>query len=165
MNNLEEVSAALRTENDRLKQELAKFATENEILRATSRTFGNSNTNNHPHNNGNQPDSEQTTTGPMKFKPMDFSSSSNLVANGDPNALHRTTVCPVTGEKLLDTRATWDLIQGHDLFKRGLVDITRVSDGLKNLAQCNGQGPAFREGEVRKVIEQTAAAADGNNQL
>lgn len=77
----------------------------------------------------------------MKYTPMDFSSSSNLVANGEPNALHRTTVCPVTGEKLLDTRATWDLIQGHDLFKRGLVDITRVSDGLKNLAQCNGQGP------------------------
>ena len=167
VNNLEELSTALRAENDHLKQEVARFSTENEILRATSRTFGNSNNanNNHPHNiNGNRADSEQTTTtGPMKYTPMDFSSSSTLVANGERNVLHRTAVCPTTGEKLLDTRATWDLIQGHDLFKQGLVDITHVSNRLKNLAQCNGQGPAFREGEVRKVIEQIAA--DGNDQL
>jgi hypothetical protein len=36
---------------------------------------------------------------------------------------HRLTVCPITGEKLLDARATWDLIQKHELFERGQLDI------------------------------------------
>lgn len=34
-----------------------------------------------------------------------------------------------------------------------------VSTRLRRSAQCNGQGPAFREGEVRKAIEESAAAA------
>lgn len=66
-------------------------------------------------------------------------------------------MCPVTGENLLDSRATWELIQSHDLFKNGQVDIGDVSERLKGMAQCNGQGPAFKEGEVLKAIEESAA--------
>lgn len=45
------------------------------------------------------------------------------------------------------------------MFEQGLVDMEDVSTRLRRSAQCNGQGPAFREGEVRKAIEESAAAA------
>lgn len=73
---------------------------------------------------------------------------------------HRITVCKITGEKLLDAGATWDLIQSHELFKRGQVDIADVTERLKGMAQCDGQGPAFKEGQVRMAIEQSAADRD-----
>jgi hypothetical protein len=69
-------------------------------------------------------------------------------------------VCQVTGEKLLGPGATWDLIQNHELFKRGEVDIGMVTENLKGLAQCDGQGPAFKESQVRLAIEQSAAERD-----
>ena len=73
------------------------------------------------------------------------------------------TTCGETGERLLDAGATWDLIQGHELFQRGMVDIGFVSERLKGSAQCDGQGPAFREGAVRRAIEESAA--NGNDEL
>lgn len=93
----------------------------------------------------------------MKYSPTDFYSS--LMPDGHGTASrphHRITVCKVTGEKLLDAGATWDLIQSHELFKSGQVDIGDVTTRLKGLAQCDGQGPAFREGEVRRVIVESA---------
>ncbi|CAG8878142.1 unnamed protein product [Penicillium nalgiovense] len=71
---------------------------------------------------------------------------------------HRLTVCPITGEKLLDARATWDLIQKHELFERGQLDIGDVTERLKGMSQCDGQGPAFKESQVRQAIEDSAAA-------
>ncbi|KAJ6131569.1 hypothetical protein N7523_001275 [Penicillium sp. IBT 18751x] len=158
VNSLEEASKSLQADNERLKRELAKYATENEILRATSRS------NHSPHEHP-----EPTVTGPMKYSPTDFntsltpegtaSSGSGVTVPG-AGSPHRVTVCQLTGEKLLDAGDTWDLIQSHELFKRGQVDIGDVSERLKGLAQCNGQGPAFKESEVRRAIEESAADRD-----
>lgn len=95
------------------------------------------------------------TAAPMKFTPIDF--LSRLVPNGQSRGTHRVMVCGVTGDRLLDAHATWDFIQAHELFKLGMVDIADVSARLKQKAQCNGQGPAFSEREVRKAIEESAA--------
>ncbi|PWY91045.1 hypothetical protein BO70DRAFT_384598 [Aspergillus heteromorphus CBS 117.55] len=153
VSNLENESSTLMADNERLKRELAKFTTENEILRATSGSLR--------HTNHHAPDSEPTTTGPMKYSPMDF--KSDFGSDEDRGPHHRITVCAKTGEKLLGSAATWDLIQGHELFKRGLVDIGDVSGRLQGTAQCDGQGPAFRESEVLKAIEESAAS--GNDEL
>lgn len=156
MTNLEEESSTLHADNERLKQELARFATENEILRAISHTYPQDT---HAHNQHRPLDPEPTTTGPMVYKPLDFPSASGGQGTGTGSGAapcHRITTCPLTGEKLLDASATWDFIQGHELFKQGLVDIADVHGQLRKIAQCNGQGPAFPEGEVRKVIERSA---------
>ncbi|ODM18988.1 hypothetical protein SI65_05605 [Aspergillus cristatus] len=168
VNDLEGESSTLHADNERLKQELARFATENEILRATSQNHPQSNPSTHPHPH---PSNEPTTTGPMVYKPLDFKPSSASTstpakqATGTGTAAttapHRITTCPLTGEKLLDTGATWDLIQEHELFKQGLVDIADVHAQLKKIAQCNGQGPAFPEGAVKKAIERCAEGRDG----
>ena len=158
MNSLEEASNTLQADNERLKRELAKYTTENEILRATSRS--NPTSQEHP---------EPTITGPMKYSPTDFYTSLMPEGTTSPgsgvtvpgaSSPHRVTVCQITGEKLLDASGTWDLIQSHELFKRGQVDIGDVSERLKGLAQCNGQGPAFRESDIRRAIEESAADRD-----
>ncbi|KAJ5551102.1 hypothetical protein N7535_000956 [Penicillium sp. DV-2018c] len=146
---LEQTSDTLRSDNERLKRELARFATENEILRATSQ----------PSNHGPVPaDPEPTVMGPMRYSPTDFYST--LLPEGPPahgSSQHRITVCPVTGDRLLDAHALWDLLQGHELFKRGQIDIAHVVERVKGKAQCDGQGPAFREGQVLQIIEESAA--------
>lgn len=158
---MEEASNVLQVDNERLKRELAKVSTENQILRATSQSNADGGAKYQP---------EPTVTGPMKYSPTDFHSiltpdgSSSGSASGTtvpgPGSPHRITVCQVTGEKLLDAGATWDMIQSHELFKRGQVDIADVTERLKGMAQCNGQGPAFKESQVRWAIEQSAAEQD-----
>jgi hypothetical protein len=69
-------------------------------------------------------------------------------------------VCQITGERLLDAGATWDFIQSHESYKAGQVDIGDVADRLKGMAQCNGQGPAFKEGEILRAIEASVADRD-----
>ncbi|KAJ5094527.1 hypothetical protein N7456_010388 [Penicillium angulare] len=163
VNSLESASTSLQADNERLKRELAKFATENEILRATS---GSLHTSAQPHARHEEP----TVTGPMKYNPTDFYTS--LMPEGSgwgpppgstpsaPPASHRVSVCQVTGEKLLDAGATWDFIQGSEFFKSGQVDIGDVAERLKGLAQCNGQGPAFKEGEIMRAIQASVAERD-----
>lgn len=164
MTSLEEASSTLQADNERLKRELAKFATENEILRATSQSLNDGNT-------AAKEPPEPTVTGPMKYSPTDFYSSLMPEGSGagaapgagparSPPGPHRITVCQITGEKLLDAGATWDLIQSHELFKRGQIDIGDVTERLKGMAQCDGQGPAFKEGQVRKAIEESIAERD-----
>ena len=157
---LEEASTTLQADNERLKRELAKFATENEILRATG-SMGSKVSPPHEH---------PAVTGPMKYSPTDFYSS--LMPEGSgwgpapgstpsaPPASHRVTTCQVTGEKLLDAGATWDFIQGHELYKAGQVDLGDVAERLKGMAQCNGQGPAFKEGEIMRAIQASVADRD-----
>ncbi|KAJ5294137.1 hypothetical protein N7508_008958 [Penicillium antarcticum] len=153
VNNLEQASDTLQADNERLKRELARYTTENEILRATSNQPNRGNGN----GNANEPP-EPTVTGPMKYLPTDFSGAVQQDGKpAPPTPQHRILVCPVTGENLLDSRATWDFIQQHDLFKKGQVDIGDVSERLKGMAQCNGEGPAFKEGEILRAIEESAA--------
>lgn len=49
----------------------------------------------------------------------------------------------------------------HKDFKKGLVDIESVHRRLKGLAKCNGRGPAFREQDIIKAIEESTASGSG----
>ncbi|KAI9778617.1 MAG: hypothetical protein M1839_008011 [Geoglossum umbratile] len=147
---LEQSSSTLMADNERLKRELQKVATENEILRATGI------------NGRGSVDSGGSIVGPMSYSPSEF--YSNLLRSHDNKTpSHRITVSDVTGERLLGAGATWDAIQEHQLFKKGLVDVGDVCDRLKNLAKCDGQGPVFEERDIRLAIE--ASAASGSDEL
>ena len=143
---LEEVQQQTASENERLKRDLQRANTENEILKATSLAGSGS-----PGSNGTP-----TMTGPMTYNPSEFYSSVlQLHANKTPS--HRI-ITSDSGERLLAAGATWDLIIGHRLFKDGLVDICTVSDLLKTQAKCDGQGPVFEERAILDAIEQSIAS-------
>ena len=173
LNDLEQTSTDLHADNERLKRELARIATENEILRATgSRQNGGdahdsnhlvSNGHNYSHNNQHHSNNNNNTTiGPLEFSPIDVQKSiADSSKNG--NLPHRIVISDKTGERLLNARATWDMIQGHPLFQKGLVDIGDVCDRLKGFEKCDGQGPVFEEGRVRKAIEESVGC--GNDEL
>ncbi|CEL02818.1 hypothetical protein ASPCAL03981 [Aspergillus calidoustus] len=153
--NLQAESSTLLADNERLKRELARYSTENEILRATTNTSASGT----PTHRRGSPSSAPTETGPMTYSPTDF--YSDLVPEGQSARLHRVTYCKNTGERLLDAQATWDVIQGHELFKKGLIDLNGVTRRLKLVTQCDGTGPAFRESHVLAAIEESAVA-DGD---
>jgi AP-1-like factor len=133
-------------ENERLKRDLQKMSTENEILRATSAVGG-------PSNNHSP---EPTTTGPFRYSPTDF--YSNVLQNHNNKLPSHRIVTSETGERLLAAGAAWDFIIAHDSFKRGLVDVGNVSDLLKTCARCDGQGPVFSERAILAAIEQSVAS-------
>lgn len=97
----------------------------------------------------------------MHFPPADFYISISDPANGKVTTARRATnhriAMSENGEKLLNARATWDLIQASDMFKRGLVDVGDVCERLKHVAKCDSQGPVFEEGAVRGAIEDSVA--------
>lgn len=146
---LETTSSSLAADNERLKQELQKISTENEILRATASSTRAS----------SRDDAPPDVVGPMRYTPSEFYNTV-LEGHGDKPPSHRISVSPRTGEKLLGASATWDLIQEHPLAKRGLVDVAGVSERLKTAAICDGQGPAFEEREIINAIEECAVAGD-----
>ena len=161
LNNLERQSQSLNGENERLRREFTRVATENEILRATSV-------------NGSQTDiDEAMTTGPMKYSPTDFPPHGKPFRGLEDGSFgpqkhdlsqHRIVVSEDTGEALLSAGATWDYIQKHELFLQGLVDVGDVCERLKKLARCDGRGPVFEEGDVRRAIAQSAVAG-GRDEL
>lgn len=149
-------------ENDRLRREIAKIATENEILRATSGSSTNG-----PHPFLEEPDE---LVGPLGFIPTD--NPSDRLKNGSElnskyahlGNIKMLTVDDETGEPLLGAGATWDYIQAHELFRKGLVDVGDVCERLKKLARCDGQGPVFQESDVRQAIVDSAVAG-GRDEL
>ncbi|KAK2747068.1 hypothetical protein FQN55_005337 [Onygenales sp. PD_40] len=150
--------SSLIEDNESLKRQIAKFATENEILRATSNIGIPSSSSRHPPPPPPPPtkDPEPTTTGPMRWSPTDYTP-------GDKSPAHRVIVNKLTGERLLDASATWDLIVGH-LTKQGVkLDVQDIYDRLRGRAQCDGQGPVIEEGCVLKAIEDSIAA--GSDEL
>jgi hypothetical protein len=152
---LEAASQQTMTENERLKREMQKVNTENEILRATASLQGAGGGS--PSSNGNTP----LTAGPMQYNPKDF--YTNVLENHENKTPSHRIVTSDAGEKLLAAGATWDLIINHDLFKRGLVDVGDVSYRLKNQAKCDGQGPVFEERTILQAIEQSVAS--GSDEL
>jgi hypothetical protein len=109
----------------------------------------------------------------MAFKPLDPGSLvaqlggqppakfTSPIFNAHPNrsgSIHRITTSPGTGEKLLGAGAAWDLIVCHPLYEQGLVDIGDISDRLKSLARCDGQGPVFEESVILDAIQQSAGS-------
>lgn len=163
LNDLEQTSTDLHADNERLKREIARIATENEILRATG--SNNQSSDARARDNGrthDDDDDDTTTTGPLEFSPNDVQKSiADSSKNG--NLPHRVVISDKTGERLLNARATWDMIQDHPLFQKGLVDIGDVCNRLKGFEKCDGQGPVFEEGLVKKAIEESVGC--GNDEL
>ncbi|KAG4033192.1 hypothetical protein MFRU_005g02050 [Monilinia fructicola] len=145
----EKDSGNLTLENERLKLQLTKAATENEILKATSA---------HPHRGGPDP---LSNAGPMRYTPTDFYTEV-LYAHENKVPSHRI-VTSDNGERLLAAGATWDYIVNHPLYKQGLVDVGIVSERLKTVAKCDGQGPVFEERAIIDAIEQSVAS--GSDEL
>jgi len=146
---LQKDSASVAEENERLKLQLQKAATENEILKATAA---------HPHRGGSEP---LPNAGPMRYSPTDFYTEV-LHAHENKTPSHRI-VTSDTGERLLAAGATWDYIIKHPLYMRGLVDVGDVSERLKQVAKCDGQGPVFEEREIIDAIEKSVAS--GSDEL
>ncbi|KAL7621588.1 AP-1-like transcription factor [Parahypoxylon ruwenzoriense] len=145
---LEAAQHQTASENEKLKRDLQKMSTENEILRATS--------NAQAHNGSLSP--APTTTGPMQYNPTDF--YSDLLQNhANKTPSHR--IVESGGERLLAAGATWDYIINHELFKKGLVDVGDVSLRLKSQAKCDGQGPVFEERVIlQAIVESVASGSD-----
>ncbi|KAH8167883.1 hypothetical protein CIB48_g402 [Xylaria polymorpha] len=149
---LEAAQSQTATENEKLRREMQKISTENEILRATSSV--------HAQHNGSMSPVAGITTGPMQYNPTDF--YSDLLQNhANKTPSHR--IVESGGERLLAAGATWDYIISHDLFKKGLVDVADVSERLKCQAKCDGQGPVFEERAVLKAIMDSVAS--GSDEL
>ncbi|KAI5816318.1 hypothetical protein BZA77DRAFT_62808 [Pyronema omphalodes] len=156
---LEQANSRAAAENDKLKEQLEKTQLENRLLHENTRI-------------GNAP--APVEAGPMAFKPLDPDSlglvqpPSNFTtplfaAHPNKGPLHRITTSPGTGEKLLGAGAAWDLIICHPLYEQGLVDIEDISDRLKCMARCDGQGPVFEESIILDAIQ--ASAGSGKDEL
>ena len=52
----------------------------------------------------------------------------------------------------------WSYIIQHPLYTPGLVDIGDVSERLKLVARCDGEGPVFEERDIMLAIERSVAA-------
>ncbi|KAI1432431.1 hypothetical protein GGR50DRAFT_598568 [Xylaria sp. CBS 124048] len=143
---LEAAQSETATENEKLKREMQKMSTENEILRATTNSHGR-------HGSAASPMADMTT-GPMQYSPDDF--YSHLLQN-HPNKTPSHRIVESDGQRLLAAGATWDYIINHELFRRGLIDVGDVSDRLKNQVKCDGQGPVFPESAVHQAILDSVA--------
>ena len=141
-------SASVAEENERLKLQLQKAVTENEILKITS---ANPRADSEPLPNAS----------PMRYSPTDFYTDM-LEAHQNKTPSHRI-VMSESGQKMYAAGAAWDYILSNPLFKRGLVDIGDVSDRLKRAAKCDGQGPVFEERDILSAIEKSVAS--GNDEL
>jgi AP-1-like factor len=67
-------------------------------------------------------------------------------------------VTSMSGERFLAAGAAWDYIIKHPLYVRGLVDVGDVSERLKRVAKCDGQGTIFEESEILDAIEKSIAS-------
>lgn len=153
--NLEASQHKTASENEKLKRDLQKVSTENEILRATSSLQAAAAA------AGASPGSDGVggpvmTTGPMTYNPTDF--YTDLLSNHDIKTPSHRIATSDAGERLLGAGATWDLIIGHESFKRGLIDVADISNRLKTQAKCDGQGPVFEERAILNAIEQSVGS-------
>ncbi|KAL7796476.1 hypothetical protein V8C37DRAFT_346153 [Trichoderma ceciliae] len=154
--NLEAAQKEAANENERLRRDLHRISTENEILRATSAMSQSRSQSQNPNQNQHGPHSpEPLTTGPMTYTPTDFYTN---VLQGHNNKHPSHRIVTSDGHRLLAAGAAWDYLLAHPLYKRGLVDVSKVAEHLKRMAKCDGQGPVFSEGDVNQAIEQSVAS-------
>lgn len=144
------------TENEKLKRDLQKISTENQILRATT-SLSSPNGSGGGGGGGQQP----LMTGPQEYKPTDFFST--LLAGHDNKSLNHRIVVSESGERLYDASATWEYIINHDHYQNSRLDLADISNRLKGQAKCDGQGPVFEERAIREAIEYSMA--DGSDSL
>lgn len=148
LENLQKQSISLDSENERLRKELARFATENEILKATSGTSLD----------------DDDIFDPLGFKPKHYSKDADISHQTKFSPLQTIVIDDSSGEPLLTAGQTWDYIQAHEKYIQGLVDVGDACERLKKMARCHGQGPVFRESDIRKAIAQSAIAG-GRDEL
>ncbi|KAI0172730.1 hypothetical protein GGR52DRAFT_419520 [Hypoxylon sp. FL1284] len=161
---LEEAQHRTANENEKLKRDLQKMSTENEILRATSNVQAQAAQANGAGGVAGAAMSSPpptTTTGPMQYNPTDF--YSDLLQNHANKTPSHRIVESSAGERLLAAGATWDYIINHELFRTGRVDVGDVSLRLKSQAKCDGQGPVFEESVILQAIEESVAS--GSDEL
>lgn len=130
-----------------MKRELQRLATQNEILRATA---------SQPNSTGRPP---SPTHGPQTYTPTDFQAA--IGESHQPISFE--DFGGPEGHRLLAVGATWDYIISHESFKKGMVDLEDVHRRLKGRAACDGRGPAFKEAEVLRAIEESVI--QGNDEL
>lgn len=145
---LEAAQKQTNTENERLKRDIQKISTENEILRATTSLTSP------PSGALGQP----TTTGPLTYNPTDFYGDL-LSGHANKTPSHRI-VESEDGERLYAAGATWDMITSDPRFREGKVDISGVSERLRHKARCDGQGPVFAERDIVAAIEESISMSD-----
>lgn len=147
---LESSTHSLQSDNERLKLQLQRVRTENEILRATS---GHSPTSSRP--------VSATYPSPGAHLPDDEADDASYNVQSLPNGSvvnsadkeHAASRRKTTKAREIPAAQTWDLIQSHPLVKQGLVDIADVCERLKGAAKCDGHGPVFEESTVWAAIE------------
>lgn len=157
LNTLEADKSTITNENERLRRELEKANTQNEILRATTTPLHYPQQNIHAQSGAYPPPPDSPVPGPQTYSPAAFHET---LISRDPNSTnqpisHRIHIHAATGERLLTTGAAWDMIQNHEMFKKGMIDIADVCGRLKGRTMCDGSGPAFEEGEIRRAIEES----------
>lgn len=175
--NLQTEHMTLQSEVEKLRRDLARANAENEILRATSGSTSNGPSPFLLDTERDDLDSfaETMTPGPLGYTPTDYGSklrpTKDRMTAWPPNSKWAQfgTLTPVAvddenGEPLYGAGQTWDYIQGHELFKKGLVDVGDVCERLKKMARCDGQGPVFQESDIRKAIDESAVAG-GRDEL
>lgn len=97
----------------------------------------------------------------MRYSPTDFYTEV-LHAHENKTPSHRI-VTSENGQRMFAAGATWDYIIRHESYRKGLVDVGIVSERLKKVAKCDGQGPVFEEGEILDAIEKSVAS--GSDEL
>lgn len=155
LKSIEAQSTDLLSDNERLRRELDRLTTQNEILRQTSGS-------NKQHGQSSVSDtdsapSESLAAGPMVYSPKRFNAAfaDHMKPEERENMSHRIVISQITGERLLAPGAAWDVIHSHEYVRRGMVDISQVVDKLKDNIVCNGMGPSFPEDVLIKAIEES----------
>lgn len=148
LSSLSATNTQIMSEKERLAREVERLATQNEILRATSSAP--------PLPSAPTVRESSPIPGPQVYSPSSFQAALVSGHQGDivnKASAHRITISQTTGERILGPGATWDLIQSNPDYKAGRVDLGTVSERLKEVAICDGLGPAYRESEVRSAVE------------
>lgn len=155
LKSIEAQSTDLLSDNERLRRELDRVTTQNEILRQTS---GSNRHNGHGSpSDSDSAHSESLAAGPMLYSPKKFNAAFERHMKDDEkeNMSHQISIHQITGERLLAPGAAWDLIHSHEYVKRGMVDIAQVVDKLQDKIVCNGVGPSFPEDVLKRIIEES----------
>ena len=150
LKSIEAQSTDLLSDNERLRRELERLTTQNEILRQTSIPKRRP----HRTTTAEYPDSSMVEAGPMAYSPKSFNAAFSRQGgtHHDESKTHEITVS-AEGERVLASGAAWDLINSHPL--RPQLDLSQVVDRLRDKVQCNGNGPSFVESEIIKAIEES----------
>lgn len=152
LNLLTTTTSSLQSDNERLKALLQKTQSENQLLRATAASSPASQLQSVTTDRRRAVTRTSTddSTSSIEDKRRTKSRSGMLSAQGSFTS--ESSAASLT--HMLSASATWDLLQNHPRYTSGCVDITKVCERLKGLAQCQNSGPVFDETEVRKIIDE-----------